>query len=293
MSQLKAVEIPRPARPQSFTIRQMASPEEVQLAIDWAAAEGWNPGLHDADSFFAADPDGFFVGRLGGLPIGCCFAVIYNDTYAFFGGYIVQPEYRGRGYGMQMTRARLAYVGHRNVGLDGVLAMQKKYAQLGFRTAHRNVRFQKEGAGEPRPGVVEVARVPFREVVAYDTVHFSAPRVGFLRRWIRPPGGAALGAVRDGRLAGYGVLRPCRQGFKIGPLFADDEQVADDLFLSLGARAEGQPVVLDVPEANPAAAALAERHGMRPVFEVARMYLKGRPDVPMEHVFGMTTFELG
>ncbi|HLA33082.1 MAG TPA: GNAT family N-acetyltransferase, partial [Pseudomonas sp.] len=27
---------------------------EVDLAIDWAAAEGWNPGLHDADCFYAA-----------------------------------------------------------------------------------------------------------------------------------------------------------------------------------------------------------------------------------------------
>ena len=31
---------------------------EVDLAIDWAAGEGWNPGRHDADCFHGADPGG-------------------------------------------------------------------------------------------------------------------------------------------------------------------------------------------------------------------------------------------
>ena len=26
-------------------------PEEIAIAVDWAAAEGWNPGLADADCF--------------------------------------------------------------------------------------------------------------------------------------------------------------------------------------------------------------------------------------------------
>ena len=29
---------------------------ELALPIEWAAAEGWNPGLHDAPCFHAADP---------------------------------------------------------------------------------------------------------------------------------------------------------------------------------------------------------------------------------------------
>src|SRR3712207_6914266 len=33
--------------------------------LDWAAAEGWNPGLRDADAFWAADPDGFMLAELG------------------------------------------------------------------------------------------------------------------------------------------------------------------------------------------------------------------------------------
>ncbi len=38
-----------------FVVRRMTR-SEVDLALDWAAAEGWNPGVHDAESFYAADP---------------------------------------------------------------------------------------------------------------------------------------------------------------------------------------------------------------------------------------------
>lgn len=39
--------------------------EEPAFAIDLAAAEGWNPGIHDAECFFSADPGGFLIGLDG------------------------------------------------------------------------------------------------------------------------------------------------------------------------------------------------------------------------------------
>ena len=50
---------------------------------------------------------------------------------------------------------------------------------------------------------------------------------------------------------------------------------------------------LDVPEVNRAAVSLAERNGMTPAFETARMYNKGEPELRLDKVYGMTTFELG
>ena len=94
---------------------------EVEYAIGLAAAEGWNPGVHDAATFFAADPEGFLVGRLDGRPVGCISAVSYGGTFGFVGLYIVEPEHRGKGHGLALWQAGMArLVGH-NVGLDGVL----------------------------------------------------------------------------------------------------------------------------------------------------------------------------
>ena len=60
----------------SFQIRVMRQ-EEIALAIDLAAAEGWNPGLNDAECFFAADPNGFLIGELAGKMVGCVSSVSY------------------------------------------------------------------------------------------------------------------------------------------------------------------------------------------------------------------------
>jgi len=95
-------------------------------------------------------------------------------------------------------------------------------------------------------------------------------------------------------LAGYGLIRRCELGWKVGPLFANDEAVAERLYAALTTRvAADEPVYLDIPEINTAAMGLAARHGMRQVFGTARMYTGPSPAIALERVFGVTTFELG
>jgi hypothetical protein len=43
-------------------------PDEISIAVNWAAAEGWNPGFADDACFAAADPEGFSIGELEGAP---------------------------------------------------------------------------------------------------------------------------------------------------------------------------------------------------------------------------------
>ena len=135
--------------------------------------------------------------------------------------------------------------------------------------------------------------MPEEELVAYDQEFFPAERQQFLRLWIKQPNSAALGVVREGRVVGYGVVRKSYTGFRIGPLFADDEQIAEQLLLALVAFGSDAPVFLDVPDANPEAIKLAQRYGMKPVFETARMYTKEIPNLPLNRVFGVTSLELG
>lgn len=52
-------------------------------------------------------------------------------------------------------------------------------------------------------------------------------------------------------------------------------------------------IFLDTPEVNKSAIALAEKYKMKPMFETARMYTKEQPNVPLNKIFGVTTFELG
>lgn len=269
---------------------------DVALAIDWAAAEGWDPGLHDASCFAAADRTGFFAGWLGDVPVATISVVKYGTSFAFLGLYIVQPAYRGRGYGRALWDHALATASGRTVGLDGVVAQQDNYRRSGFALAYRNIRYRGTGTGTlvADPRIVPLARFAFAEVARYDRAFFPEAREAFLHAWLAQPGATALAVVRDGALAGYGVVRPTRAGFKIGPLFVDDTRDAPTLFEALAGHVPlGRSLCLDVPEPNAAAVALAERHGMSPVFETARMYAGAAPDLPLARLFGVTTFELG
>jgi len=278
-----------------YAIRSMTRPE-FDLALDWAAAEGWNPGLHDAAAFHAADPEGFLIGLLDGQPVATISAVRYGEGFGFIGFYIVRPENRGQGYGLQIWTAAMARLAGRTVGLDGVVAQQDNYRKSGFVLAWNNARFEGVGGG-PRPAddaIVPLSTLPFDAVVAYDRPFFPDDRRAFLRAWIDQPGASALGLLQDGRLAGYGMLRPCRSGFKIGPLFADSPALAERLFAALKARApEGAPLFLDIPVPHAAALELVERHHMTKGFETARMYTGVAPQLPLERLYGVTSFELG
>ena len=53
-------------------------PDEISIAVDWAAAEGWNPGLADAACFATVDPDGFLIGELDGAPAATISCVNYD-----------------------------------------------------------------------------------------------------------------------------------------------------------------------------------------------------------------------
>ncbi len=279
----------------NYKIRTM-SRDEINIAIDWAASEGWNPGLYDADCFYMADPEGFLVGELNNEPVATISAVKYGSAFGFIGFYIVNPDYRGQGCGIQIWKAGLKRLSGRNVGLDGVVAQQSNYKKSGFEFAYRNIRYEGVSGGEPtkNPEIIKLSELPFAVVEAYDQPFFPDNRTRFLKSWLNQPESMALGIMQKGKLAGYGMIRACRSGYKIGPLFADSPELAESLFVSLKAGVmPGKPIYLDVPEMNRDAVALAEKHKMKLVFETARMYTGDFPDLPLNRLFGVTSFELG
>ena len=228
--------------------------------------------------------------------------VRYGPAFAFLGLYICRPDLRGRGFGLRVWQAALEHAGNRTIGLDGVPEQQANYARAGFTLAWRNHRYQGTGGGAVPAGIVDLDTVPFAEIARYDRDVFEADRQRFLRCWIAQPGAVRLGVLRDGRLAGWGLLRRCAEGHKIGPLLADAPEVAERLLDGLLAAAPGEAVYLDVPEPNGAAVpglptprrvAAAQARGMTPVFATARMYRGVAPPIALDKVWGIASFELG
>ncbi|MCX4524320.1 MULTISPECIES: GNAT family N-acetyltransferase [unclassified Streptomyces] len=277
-----------------------ASAADMELLRAWADEEGWNPGDGDRFAFAVADPEGFLVGRLDGEPVACISAVRYGAGFGFIGFYIARPAFRGRGYGIRLWNAGMQRLDGRLVGLDGVVEQQDNYRKSGFRSAWNNVRH--EGVPQDLPGgaaaadgvaIVDAATLPFPQLAAYDSRFFPERRDAFLSAWTGLPGRTALAAVRDGRVEGLGVIRPCSSASRIGPLYAATPQVAAALLRRLAEHAPGGEVAVDVPDANPAATALVAGLGLTPTFEAARMYTGAAPELDLAGLYGVTSLELG
>lgn len=274
----------------------VGSADDIQRMARWAGDEGWNPGNTDAHAFFAADPGAFLIGRLDGEPVVCISVAKYGQAFGFLGFYIARPPVRGKGFGIQVWRAGMARLAGRNVGLDGVVAQQGNYRKSGFRSAWNNVRHEGTPAAAPVPAgvsLLDARSVAFDKLAAYDRRFFPEARDSFLASWITLPERAAMVALRDGELAGFAVMRACQAASRVGPLFAASPEIAASLISSLAAKTGATAVAVDMPDVNKPAIALAERIGLKPSFETARMYTGADPKLDYAGLFGVTSLELG
>ncbi len=281
-------------------LRPMTAAEVEQL-VDWAALEGWNPGLSDAPAFYAADPDGYLAAEVRGEFVAGGAIVRHHAGFGFMGLFIVRPDYRGKGLGRTLWYARRDRLASRlapggTIGMDAVEAMRGFYARGGFREVARHVRFQLAQpvlAADDSQRFLPLNQVPFEQLAEFDRTCFPSPRDAYLRAWIAQATSCSFATVEGGGLAGYAVVRRCRAGSKIGPLFADSRAVATRLFRRCCQAAADGPVFLDIPEENAEAVAMAKEFGMQAVFSCIRMYRGPMPNLQTERIFGVTTLELG
>ena len=278
--------------PPDVMIRPMAR-EEMDLAVRWAAEEGWNPGVHDAEAFYDSDPTGFFVAEKDGAVAGTVSLVSYAGDLSFAGFLVVRPDLRGQGIGAMLIRHMLECGKDRNIGGDGVPAMLPTYLRKGFRFAYWNHRFKGLGGGEPEGGLSSLAGLPFEELVRYDGSIFPAPRERFLRAFLAQEDTTVLISQQAGRIDAYGAIRRCLEGHKIGPLFADNRAAAEKVLRGLVSTVPGEPYFLDVPEPNADGMAMARDLSLTETFRTARIYTKQPPVAPLHRMFGNTSFELG
>jgi GNAT superfamily N-acetyltransferase len=276
-------------------LRHLTAKELQFMAIALAQQEGWNPGFYDAKAFYAADPEGFIGGFIDGEPIACISAVRYPDQFAFLGFYIVRPEFRGLGYGMQVWSAAMEQMKNYNIGLDGVPDQQANYLKSGFKLAYRNIRYTgKKSMDLSDEKCMQFNADMMSDITAFDHQCFPSKREAFLSAWLHMPGNNVKAFYESGKLKGYGVIRPCYAGYKIGPLFADSVETAMALLNNLiGGIPINAAYFIDIPEVNQAAAQMIEWYNLNPVFETARMYTGEAPEINLDYIFGVTSFELG
>jgi GNAT superfamily N-acetyltransferase len=280
-----------------YQIRRMTAGEINDIAIRWAVQQGWNPGLHDGEAFAKADSNAFWVGLLDGQPIACISLAIYHSRIGFIGFYLVHSDYRHQGYGLRLWNHAIAAQEVEVLAGDGVMEQLENYQKSGFQFAWMNARYTITHLDMPfnkSPYIRKYDPSTFDDLLAYDTKHFGIERAAYLSAWLEMPDSHSLVYRLDGQIMGMGTIRKCLNGWKIGPLFADTFNIAVKLFTELSMQAEsGDELFLDIPEANPHALELVRFVGMKSVFKTARLYKGGIPSLPLENIYGITSFEFG
>jgi len=270
--------------------------------IEMAGREGWNPGIHDAQTFYKVYPEGFVGVEEGNTFAGGGAIVRHSDRFGFMGLFIVAPEFRGRGVGRELWYARRNRLLDRlaegaTIGMDGVSAMLGFYEKGGFVPQYLSSRFQGL-SNVDHPGrdgrVMPILDSDFEALQELDLRCFPGERTAYLSAWLNQPGAHHLCFRQDrGGIPGFGSLRPCLVGWKVGPLFAETADIANALLTSLMAKVCGERVSIDVPSCNPDAERLCQAFGMERVFECTRMYYGPKPSYDPSLIYGLTSFELG
>ena len=260
-----------PVGPHDCIIRTLPISEAQPLFYSWAAAEGWDPGLHDPTLYSRIDPRGFHAlyvldraatdttsspPLLSSLNPACILStLIIDDGHAFLGPFITAPAHRRCGLGSALFSWGLSrlQLQQRRVGLDSTVEQQEAYRRRGFshiasveRRYAGIVSLSSAETAEAEPEAVIVAaadaRVDRAEVHGLfascsDSGISTPPYVDAL---LSLPDSVALAALASpassssssSALVGLAVARKASRGFRLAPLLAKSAAVAKQLLLA-------------------------------------------------------------
>ncbi|HWX47140.1 MAG TPA: GNAT family N-acetyltransferase [Roseomonas sp.] len=229
-------------------LRRLA-PEDLAAAHGLSRAVSWPHRLEDWQ--FVHDLGfGLAAARSGAL-LGTAMGWRFGARHAALGMIIVAPEEQGQGLGRRLTAAVLAELEGRGVLLHATTAGLPLYASLGFVETgevrqHQGAAFSVGvvplGAGERlRP----LGRSDAPALAALDAAATGLDRAPLIAALLASSEAVVLD--REGRPAGFSLLRRFGRGHVIGPVVAPDEAAARALVAHwLGVRS-GQFLRIDVP----------------------------------------------
>lgn len=270
--------------------------EEWQVVHEWAKAEHWDLGIGDAERFFNVDNQGFYLAYVNDQPVASVSVVNYTDDFAYAGFYLVAPGLRGKGYGLRLSYEAFRHGENRSVGLDGMPEQESNYKKGGFVTYYETSRLVgvvNNSVACP-DGVEKITEKNISEVIRYDEKVTGYPRDSLLVDWFN--GGERYGFVAksEDKIAGIVGIRRSTEGYRLGPLYSESQDVLEKLFASaLSQVPVGQRVTIDATTITSDFIKLLEEQGFEQIFHTLRMYRGSEPKGEKEKIKAIVSLELG
>ena len=264
---------------------------------------GWNQTTEDWNRFLDASPEGCFVADIDGDIRGTVATMVYEDRFAWISMVLVDPAYRGQGWGRKLLRRAIEYLQNAKIPcikLDATALGKPLYEKIGFQTEYeieRHTRTKAEGrepAVEDRLSPGAVSAEGLQMILAGDREVFGADRGQLLRAmWHEAP--ELAGAVWDGpTLRGSMFARHGSFADHLGPWMSKDREAASALLNSFIARSNRETVLVDVLKSNSMATGLLKSAGFQYARPLTRMFLGvNQQSGKMENLCAITGPEFG
>ena len=283
-----------------YQVRRALS-HEIPLIYELAEQEGWNPGAYDAKAAAQGMPGAFWLGELNEQVIASIAAAEYGDNLAYISFYLVQSEYRRQGYGAPLWHTVMERLKGRNIILDAMPKQVDFYRRLGFNIDHTITSYHFNGAvsnamancGSEKMPLVPLKDTILEETLIYDRDFFPADRSRYMREWLSMPNASGFVWKEGKSISGYGLIRQAKQGYRIGPCYADSPEIADTLLRALLIQANGAPVSISMPENNPLTQRLVDDFGLVAGSRLQRMYSQSPLELPFARMVAITNFTFG
>jgi GNAT superfamily N-acetyltransferase len=273
---------------------------EAEAALPLSAEAGWNQTAADW-RFMLGQGRGVGVRDASGRWMGSALALSFGQELSWIGMVLVAKDARRRGIGTRLLARAVAMARDtgRIPGLDATELGRPVYLPLGFRDLYAVSRLRVEApiaAVPPPPGctVRPLTSADLPAVAAFDAPRSAMERAHVLAYLLGQAPAQAFVAESGGRIAGYVLGRPGRTAFQVGPVVADESEIALALMSLALSRLTG-PVLLDVPDEHASLRVFLDRVGATRQRGFTRMTLGAPPpglDRPVA-VFALAGPELG
>ena len=190
----------------------------------------------------------------------------------------------------------------RNVGGTAMSNRVTFYAQFGWIIKSYTIHYN---AGPVNPDflkdvpndgfeIVPIHEVSLSDFIAYDTELHTLPRAVYICNWSLWEKANTYVALRNGRICGYGVLRPSDVGHRMYPLYADDKNIAKALFCKLAEHVpNNEPVIFSQPVENENSNDFIAANGFVTYLSMTRLYNKWNIPVDTRRVYSVSSTEYG
>ena len=218
----------------AFIVRDMRE-ADLPICHEFTQQVKWPHRMSDWQLHFAHGI-GSVIEDADGVVAGCILWWDYGEEYASVGLVVVPEHMQGNGLGRTLMDTVMNQTGKRNLQLVATAAGKRLYQQCGFIEQGCIYQVQGELTAEVRPVSSDVELMPISQetldaVLALDASAFQCSRGALLTTMSEC--GEGVVAYANGEPVGYAMIRQSGRGQTIGPVVANDENVAQTLVSQL------------------------------------------------------------